>query len=240
MISYDMNQINKQQKQQTENKEQIVNGVNVSKLFGTVEAIKGNPEIAKFNFKAKGKWVNGGHNRTTVNDFYGACQNFKRQEAFVFEKDEPPVLLGEDHGANPVEYVLAALDGCLITSLIYHAAAKGIKIDEVETSFTGDLNLHGFLGLDEKTKIHPTQKPVALMEYLIRTYTNEGETVLDNTMGSGTTGVACRNTGRHFIGIERDPAYFAIAEQRINGKEQQPAAKPAANDNDLFALAGAA
>jgi DNA modification methylase len=64
-------------------------------------------------------------------------------------------------------------------------------------------------------KLHPTQKPVALMEYLIRTYTNEGDTVLDNTMGSGTTGVACANTGRKFIGIERDPTYFAIAERRI-------------------------
>jgi DNA modification methylase len=63
--------------------------------------------------------------------------------------------------------------------------------------------------------IHPTQKPVALMEYLIRTYTNEGDTVLDNTMGSGTTGVACVNTGRSFIGIERDDKYFAIAQDRI-------------------------
>lgn len=62
---------------------------------------------------------------------------------------------------------------------------------------------------------HPTQKPVALMEYLIRTYTNEGETVLDFTMGSGTTGVACVNTGRNFIGIERDEGYFEIAEKRI-------------------------
>lgn len=64
-------------------------------------------------------------------------------------------------------------------------------------------------------KVHPTQKPVALMEYLIRTYTNEGETVLDNAMGSGTTGVACANTGRRFIGIERDETYFAIAKKRI-------------------------
>ena len=151
MISYAMNQINKQE-QKEQKQEQIVNGVNVSKLFGTVEAIKGNPEIAKFNFKAKGKWINGGHNRTTINEFYGACQNFQRSQPFVFEKDEPPVLLGEDHGANPVEYVLAALDGCLTTSLIYHAAARGIKIDEVETSFSGDLNLHGFLGLDENTR----------------------------------------------------------------------------------------
>lgn len=142
-----MNHTNNQQQ-----KQQIVNGVNVSKLFETVGVIKEKPEIAKFNFKAKGKWINGGHNRTTINEFYGACQNFQRSQPFVFEKDEPPVLLGEDHGANPVEYVLAALDGCLTTSLIYHAAAQGIKIDEVETSFSGDLNLHGFLGLDENTR----------------------------------------------------------------------------------------
>jgi predicted RNA methylase len=66
-------------------------------------------------------------------------------------------------------------------------------------------------------RFHDTQKPVALMEYLIRTYTNEGETVLDFTMGSGTTGVACVNIGRDFIGIEKDPGYFAIAERRISG-----------------------
>jgi site-specific DNA-methyltransferase (adenine-specific) len=70
-------------------------------------------------------------------------------------------------------------------------------------------------GMDEKEKAHPTQKPVALMEHLIRTYTNEGETVMDNCMGSGTTGVACVNTGRNFIGIEKDDKYFAIAGQRI-------------------------
>ena len=64
--------------------------------------------------------------------------------------------------------------------------------------------------------IHPTQKPVALLEYLIRTYTNEGETVLDFTMGSGSTGVACVNTNRHFIGIELDEGYFNIATQRID------------------------
>lgn len=69
--------------------------------------------------------------------------------------------------------------------------------------------------IPRETGLHPTQKPVALMEYLIRTYTNAGETVLDNTMGSGTTGVACANTGRRFIGIERDPAYFRIASDRI-------------------------
>ena len=63
--------------------------------------------------------------------------------------------------------------------------------------------------------LHPTQKPVALMEYLIRTYTNEGETVLDFTMGSGTTGVACKKLDRLFIGIEQDAAYFQMASKRI-------------------------
>lgn len=74
------------------------------------------------------------------------------------------------------------------------------------------------LEFKQERGIHPTQKPVALMEYLIRTYTNEGDVVLDNTMGSGTTGVAARNTGRRFIGMERDPKYFAIAWDRIYSK----------------------
>ena len=72
----------------------------------------------------------------------------------------------------------------------------------------------------QRGKVHPTQKPVALMEYLIKTYTNEGETVLDFTMGSGSTGVACVNTGRRFIGIELDPEYFAIAKQRIESANE--------------------
>ena len=78
----------------------------------------------------------------------------------------------------------------------------------------------------QNSSFHPTQKPVALCEYLIRTYTNEGETVLDNTMGSGTTGVACVNTGRHFIGIEQEEKYFLVAQERISlagaEKDRQP------------------
>jgi DNA modification methylase len=73
-----------------------------------------------------------------------------------------------------------------------------------------------FSSRDEQRGLHPTQKPVSLMEYLIKTYTKQGETVLDNTMGSGTTGVACVNTGRNFIGIELDEGYFKIAEKRIS------------------------
>jgi uncharacterized OsmC-like protein len=132
--------------------EKIVNGVSVTQLFGTINAITGNPAISKFNFRAKGRWINGGHNQTTINDFDGACQTHTRHQPFVFDKDEPPVLLGTDQGANPVEYALAALNGCLTTSLIYHAAAQGINIDEVESTLSGDLDLQGFLGMSENVR----------------------------------------------------------------------------------------
>lgn len=78
-----MNQVNKIQNQTGEETEKVVNGVSVTKLFQTVGAIQVNPGIADFNFRAKGKWVNGGHNRTTINDFYGACQTHSRSQPFV-------------------------------------------------------------------------------------------------------------------------------------------------------------
>lgn len=108
---------------------------------------------------------------------------------------------------------------------------------EVVTENSGERYPRSILEFDHDrgARHHPTQKPVALMEYLIRTYTNEGETVLDNTMGSGTTGLAARNTGRSFIGIERDPDYFAIAERRIRDEQVVPVA---ANDNTPPAQAG--
>jgi uncharacterized OsmC-like protein len=134
--------------QPTVNEQQQVNGVNVDELFATIDAIKVEPEIAKFNFRASNKWVNGGQNRTIVKDFYGACQEIKRDRSFVFEKDEPPILLGADRGANPVEYVFAALAGCLTTSLVYHAAARGIEIQSIESKLEGDLDLRGFLGMN--------------------------------------------------------------------------------------------
>ena len=130
----------------------IVNGVNVTDMYDTIDAIKGQPQIAKFQFRAKNKWESGASNRTIVKDFDGACQTFDRDVPFVMQKDEHPILLGKDTGANPVEYALAALAGCLTTSLVYHAAAQGIRIDEVESSYEGDIDLHGFLGLDENVR----------------------------------------------------------------------------------------
>jgi uncharacterized OsmC-like protein len=151
MISSTMTQTSQSNKIENQS-EKIVNGVSVTQLFGTINAITENPVISKFNFRAKGKWINGGHNQTTINDFDGACQTHTRSQPFVFDKDEPPVLLGTDQGANPVEYALAALNGCLTTSLIYHAAAQGVKIDEVESTLSGDLDLQGFLGISEKVR----------------------------------------------------------------------------------------
>lgn len=86
-------------------------------------------------------------------------------------------------------------------------------------NFMADKNLAKsviYFATEHKDRLHPTQKPIALMEYLIKTYTNEGETVLDNCMGSGTTGVACKKTGRHFIGIEKDEKYFELAVRRVS------------------------
>jgi uncharacterized OsmC-like protein len=128
------------------------NGVNVDKLFETIDLIKKDPQIAKFRFKAANKWITGGHNRTTVKDFDGACARHLRNESFVYDEDEPPILLGNDKGANPVEYALTALAGCLTTSLVYHASARGIKIDEIESTLKGDLDLRGFLGMDDKVR----------------------------------------------------------------------------------------
>ncbi len=131
----------------------VLNGVDVDRLFGTIDAIKETPDIAKFKFRAKNKWVSGGHNHTTVKKFYGALEEHVHEKTFELDADEPPNLLGEDKGPNPVEFVLTGLAGCLTTSLIYHAAAKGIEIKGVESRLEGDLDLRGFLGLSEDVKV---------------------------------------------------------------------------------------
>ncbi len=133
--------------------EKKVNGVNVDQLFNTIEQIKGNPDIAQFNFRAINTWIGGTHNRATVKDFYGALKEDTSREQLAFEIDEPPVLCGQNLGANPVEYLLVALSGCLTTSLIAHAAARGIEINRVESRYEGDLDLRGFLGISEEIPV---------------------------------------------------------------------------------------
>ncbi|HEX9873855.1 MAG TPA: OsmC family protein [Deferrimonas sp.] len=130
-----------------------VNGVNVTQLVNTIEQIKGNPAIAEFKFRATNTWVDGTHNRATVKDFYGALQEDSSRSPLVFEIDEPPVLCGDNLGANPVEYLLVALSGCLTTSLIAHSAALGIAIRKVESTYEGELDVQGFLGLSEEIPV---------------------------------------------------------------------------------------
>ena len=136
-----------------EKKHEIRNGVDVTALGEVLEAVQGDPEIAKFQFRAKNTWLGGGHNRSEIKGFYGACQeDTTRTEPFILDNAEPPVLLGQDQGANPVEYVLHALAGCMTTTMVYHAAARGITIESVETELEGDLDLHGFLRIDDKVR----------------------------------------------------------------------------------------
>lgn len=130
-----------------------LNGLNVDRLGDTIGVIQESPTIAKFKFRAQNKWIDGGHNRTTIKDFYGAGQeDTSRTEPFIFDADEPDVLLGENQGANPVEYALTGLASCMMTALVYHATAQGIQLDEVEAKLEGDLDVQGFLGLDESVR----------------------------------------------------------------------------------------
>ena len=134
-------------------KSKLLNGVNVDGLFSTIDASKKEPEIAKFKFRASNRWVNGTHNRAMVKDFYGALKEDASRERLTFELDEPPVLLGKNRGANPVEYLLAALSGCLTTSLVAQASGKGIELKRVESRYEGDLDLRGFLGISEDVPV---------------------------------------------------------------------------------------
>ncbi|MEM6840992.1 MAG: OsmC family protein [Bacteroidota bacterium] len=130
-----------------------VNGFVSKDISSTIEAIQANPEIAKFEFRVRNKWISGGHNQATVKDFYGGCQeDTSREKEWVFDNGEPPILLGDNEGANPVEYLLSALSGCMTTTIALHAAARGIQIQSIGSKFEGDLDVQGFLGLNEQIR----------------------------------------------------------------------------------------
>jgi uncharacterized OsmC-like protein len=130
-----------------------VSGVRVDRLFDTIGAIQESPGLARFQFRGENRWINGAHNRTRIQEFYGAGQEDRsRGEGYLFDAGEPPVLLGENQGATPMEFALTALAGCLTSSLVYHAAARGIELQEVESRLEGDLDLHGFLGMSDAVR----------------------------------------------------------------------------------------
>lgn len=130
----------------------VQNGVNTAAVNETASAIRQNPQLAKCNFHVTNRWINGGHNRCSIREFYGAKHEISHHHPFVLEEDEPELLAGHDNGPNPSEYLLTALAGCMTSSMVYHAALRGIHIEQLECTVDGDLDLQGFLGLDSKVR----------------------------------------------------------------------------------------
>ncbi|MCA9433593.1 MAG: OsmC family protein, partial [Candidatus Omnitrophica bacterium] len=125
-----------------------VNGIDLETLQQTVAAIQEDPALGKCVFRASNKWIGGTKNRTTVSEFHAAKQDFEHPTPFTMNADEPPMLAGGDSAPNPVEHLLNALAGCVTTSMVAHAAVRGIHIEELESEVEGNIALNGFLGLD--------------------------------------------------------------------------------------------
>jgi uncharacterized OsmC-like protein len=136
----------------TDKESKRVNGIDVDTLMGTVNAVKSDPELGRCKFRATNKWSGGAHNCTTVKAFHAAKQNIDHKQKFELHCDEPAILAGADDGANPVEHLLNALAGCVTTSMVAHAAVRGIEIQELESELEGDIDLRGFFGLADVPK----------------------------------------------------------------------------------------
>jgi uncharacterized OsmC-like protein len=126
----------------------IRNGVDTATLFATLDAVKQAPEAASFQFRAHNEWVSGTHNRGTISDYFGVGEERAHERTFVFDADHPAVLVGRDNGPTPVEFVLHALAACLTAGLANIAAARKVKLTEVRSTVTGDIDLNGILGLN--------------------------------------------------------------------------------------------
>jgi len=124
------------------------NGVDVPTLFATLGAVKAQPELAKFRFRASNRWQSGTHSRTTIGAFRGAGGEHQHKAAHVMGGDHPAVLCGADEAPTPVEYLLHALATCLTAGIANIASARGINLTEVESTVEGDIDLMGLLGLD--------------------------------------------------------------------------------------------
>jgi len=130
------------------------NGLDMEALVGTVEAVKQDPSLGAFEFRATNQWINGGENRSRIKEFYGAgSEDESRTDAFEFTNGEPPVLLGANEGANPVEFLLHALAGCVTTTTVLHAAARGIQIESLSTELVGTIDVQGLLALDDTVPV---------------------------------------------------------------------------------------
>jgi len=129
-----------------------LNGVNTEALFATLDAVREQPQIARFQFRTTTRWIGGTHNRTTVEDFYGAGGEQAHVREFAIDADHPAVLVGDDHGPTPAEHLLQALGACLMSGLANIAAARGIELGEVTARVEGDIDLLGIFGLDDTVR----------------------------------------------------------------------------------------
>jgi uncharacterized OsmC-like protein len=129
------------------------NGVDSAQMYGTLDAIKANPSLGAFQFRATNRWIDGSHNRSTIKGFYAAGgEDTTRSEEFVIDAGEPAILLGSDTGPNPAEHLLHALAACLTTSIVYVAAARKVELISVESVLTGDMDVRGALGVDDEPR----------------------------------------------------------------------------------------
>jgi len=128
---------------------QRINGFETEALTQIVGALAQDRSLAKFEFRARNQWIDGGENRSTIQGFYGAgAEDRSRDRPFTITNDEPPLLLGNNTAANPGEFVLHALAGCVTTTTVLQAAARGISVHSISTVLTGDIDLQGLLDLD--------------------------------------------------------------------------------------------
>jgi uncharacterized OsmC-like protein len=130
----------------------IRNGVNTEALFGALDAVKAQPEAAKFQFRAANQWVSGTHSRSTIDGFFGLGAEQNHLAPSTFDADHPEQLTGSDRGPSPVEYLLHALAACITAGIGNIAAARGVDLDRVESTVSGDIDLMGLLGLDESVR----------------------------------------------------------------------------------------
>jgi uncharacterized OsmC-like protein len=129
-----------------------INGVDTAKLFGTLDVVKEQPQIATFQFRAANTWLSGTHSRSTLDGFFGATQELQHRQPTIVESDHPEVLTGEDHAPTPVEYLLHAIAACLTAGVVNIAAARGVHLTEVRSTVEGDIDLLGILGLSDQVR----------------------------------------------------------------------------------------
>ena len=128
------------------------NGVNTPALFATIDAVKGAPSLAAFRFRASNRWVSGTCSETTIERFDGAGATHEHASTFSYRADHPAVLVGEDRGPTPIEFLLHGLASCICSGIGNIAAARGVTLTSVESTIEGDIDLQGILGLNKEVR----------------------------------------------------------------------------------------